>query len=233
MHRESHLFPHLKAVLLDVDGTLIHSNRAHALAYVEAGREMGLELDFEQVRRMIEMGGDKLLPRAAGFAEHSSEGERLTRRKKEIFLERLLPELEPTRGARELLLHLRAEGIQRVVATSAGRDEMTRILEQAGVADLIQEETSSDDAAESKPDPDIVRAALRKAGCAPEEALMLGDTPYDVEAATRAGVRVIALRSGGWEDDALRGALAIVDDPADLLRDFRVRDAGFGIQGNA
>lgn len=220
--------PRPDAVILDVDGTLIDSNDAHASAYVDAARELGREMSLEKTRRAIGMGDDKLLPRVAGIAEDSDEGERLTRRKKEIFNERYLPRLQPTPGARALLLHLRDDAVKLVVASSASDDELGPLLERAGVHDLIQGTTSSDDAEESKPDPDIVEAAVRDSGVPADRTVMLGDTPYDVEAATRAGIRIIALRSGGWDDHALRGAIAIYDDPADLLAHYDESALGRG-----
>ena len=142
-------------------------------------------------------------------------------RKQELFAERL-PRLQPTRGARALVAHLRERGKTMVVATSAGSEEMHAILRQAGVADLIARRTSSDDAEESKPDPDIVLAALRRAGAAPDATVMIGDTPYDIEAARRAKIDAMALRCGGyWPDGSLGGALAILDDPEALLQRWR------------
>jgi HAD superfamily hydrolase (TIGR01509 family) len=218
----------IRAVILDVDGTLIDSNDAHARAFVDAAREQGHEADFETVRRLIGKGGDKLIPEAFGFSKESDEGERLDERKKEIFRERYLPSLEPTPGARPLLHRLRDDGIKLVVATSAGGDEVEGLLEQAGVEDLIQAATSSSDAEESKPDPDIVEAALEQAGFPPDQVVMLGDTPYDVEAATRAGIAIVAVRTGGWEDADLRGAVAVYDDPAALLEAFDESPLGRG-----
>lgn len=210
----------IRAVILDVDGTLIDSNDAHARAYVDAGEELGYELDFEKVRRLIGMGGDKLLPRAAGLEEESEKGGKLTDRKKQIFKERYLPTLKPTPGARQLLHRLRDDGMKLVVATSAKKDEMGGLLEQAEIADLIQDATSSSDAEESKPDPDIVEAALEQAGFPADQVVMIGDTPYDVEAANRAGVRIIAVRTGGWGDEDLDGAIAVYENPRELLEQF-------------
>lgn len=210
----------LRAVILDVDGTLIDSNSAHARAYVDAGNELGYDIEFEKVRRLIGMGGDKLLPRAVGLEEESEEGRRLADRKKEIFHERYLPTLAATPGARQLLHRLRDDGMKLVVATSAEKEEMRGLLEQAGIADLIQDATSASDAEESKPDPDIVEAALEQTGFPAEQVVMLGDTPYDVEAAERAGVRIVAVRTGGWDDEELRGAIAVYRDPAELLERF-------------
>ena len=205
------------AVILDIDGTLLDSNAAHARSYVEAAREMGVEgAGFEEILKMIGMGGDKVLPRAFGLELESEEGKRLDERKGEIFRE-ILPGLSPTPGTRALIERFRTEGLRRVVATSAGRDDLSALLKQAGVADLMEDCTSSSDVENSKPDPDIVLAALDLSGSPADEAVMIGDTPYDVEAALRAGIRIIAVRSGGWTDSDLAGASAIFDHPADLL----------------
>ncbi|HEU0299755.1 MAG TPA: HAD family hydrolase [Longimicrobium sp.] len=207
----------IRVVLLDVDGTLIDSNDAHAQAWVEVGREFGFDIDFAHVRRLIGMGGDKVLPALTGLREDDPPGERILERRGEIFRTTRLPTLKPFPCARELLERLRADGYTLAVATSASSEDVDGLLEQAGIRDLIEEQASSGDADESKPDPDIVQAALREAGARPEEAVMLGDTPYDVEASGRAGVRCVALRCGGWDDGDLRGAVAVYDDPADLL----------------
>lgn len=209
-----------RVVVLDVDGTLIDSNDAHAEAWVETGREMGREIEFAHVRRLIGMGGDKVLPRLAGVEEESEEGKRWTELRGEIFRGRHLAGLRPFPGARALLERLRADGYRLVVASSASEDDLGKLLEQAGVADLVEERTSSSDADASKPEPDIVEAALESAGADPEDAIMLGDTPYDVEASLRAGVRIVAVRCGGWDDEALEGAVAVYDDPADLLEHY-------------
>ncbi|HEU4405802.1 MAG TPA: HAD family hydrolase [Polyangiaceae bacterium] len=210
----------LKAALLDVDGTLLDSNDAHARSWVEVFAEFGHRATFEQVRELIGKGGDKLLPEVTGFAKESPEGEAMSERRSALFKEKYLPALGPFPGARALLEKMRSAGLDLVVATSASPDEVDGLLRAAGVRDLIDEKASAGDAARSKPDPDIVRAALAKAGCGPEEAVMLGDTPYDVEAASRAGVVVVALRCGGWGDGALRGAAAVYDGPADLLAKY-------------
>jgi HAD superfamily hydrolase (TIGR01509 family) len=210
----------VRAVILDVDGTLVLSNDAHALAFVEAGEDLGFHADYDVVRRLIGKGGDKLIPEAFGFAADSEDGERLEERKKEIFRERHLERLRPAPGARALLERLLAEGVQLVVATSAGGDEVGDLLEAAEVDDLIEEATSSSDAEESKPDPDIVVAALEKTGEPASEVVMIGDTPYDVEAAGRAGVGIIGVRCGGWSEDDLAGALAVFADPAELLAEL-------------
>jgi HAD superfamily hydrolase (TIGR01509 family) len=209
-----------KAVILDVDGTLIDSNAAHAAAWVDAVAEFGHRVDFDHVRRLIGMGGDKVLPRITGVEKETEEGRRMSERRGEIFREKYLPSLKPFPAARALLERMKADGLSLVVASSASKEDLGALLDRAGVHDLIEEKTSSSDAEESKPDPDIVRAALKSAGVSPREAVMLGDTPYDVESAGRACVACVALRCGGWDADALAGAVAIYDGPADLLRRY-------------
>jgi HAD superfamily hydrolase (TIGR01509 family) len=207
-------------VLLDVDGTLIDSNDAHAHAWIDVAREFGHDADHGAIRRMIGMGGDKLMPKAFGVEHDSPEGKKMSKRRSEIFRERYLPTLKAFPSARALLERMREDGYALVVATSATKPEMKGLLRAAGIEDLLEEATSSSDAESSKPDPDIVVAALKKAKADPGDALMLGDTPYDVEASTRAGVDIVALRCGGWSDVDLGGAVAVYADPAELLREY-------------
>ena len=174
----------LHTVLLDIDGTLIDSNDAHARAWVEALAAHGYVVPFQQVRPLIGMGGDKLLPELTGLDPESGEATRIGETRGEIFLRRELPALRATPGARALLERLRSLGLDLVVATSAKADEVRALLEQAGVADLIEAAASADDAERSKPDPDIVQAALRTVRRPASHSLMIGDTPYDVEAST-------------------------------------------------
>jgi HAD superfamily hydrolase (TIGR01509 family) len=210
----------VEGVLLDVDGTLIDSNRAHAGSWSDALREFGFDIPASRVLPLVGMGGDKLLPRLTGLDVDSARGKALTGRRAEIFRDCYIPRLKTTPGARELVDRFRHEGLALVVATSASEDELRPMLAHVGLDDLLERKTSSDDAASSKPDPDIVMAALRKGGFQPGTALMLGDTPYDVEAAARASVGTVAVLSGGWNSDALEGAIAIYDDPADILAHF-------------
>jgi HAD superfamily hydrolase (TIGR01509 family) len=210
----------LMAALLDVDGTLIDSNAAHARAWSEALREAGFWVSVERIRWLIGMGGDKILPQVASIEADSVAGRRIGARRQQIFLERYLPRCAPQPGARPLLRRLRGDGLRCLVASSAQAAELTPLLRCINVAELIDAAATSNDAAESKPDPDIVQAALRRGRLTAHQAIMLGDTPYDVEAALRAGVSIIALRCGGWDDASLAGAVAIYDDPADLLRAY-------------
>lgn len=210
----------IRGVILDVDGTLIDSNDQHARAWVEALARVGIDVPYEKVRRMIGMGGDKVLPALSGIEEGTKEYERISKDRTEQFEKSYLPELRAFPKSRDLLVRMREEGLRLVVASSAKGEELDKFLEIAGAKDLIEEATSSSDAENSKPDPDIVQAALDELGLGADEVLMLGDTPYDVEAAGRAGIRTVAVRCGGWEDDWLEGAVAVYDDPADLLARF-------------
>lgn len=208
-------------VIFDVDGTLVDSNDAHAAAWLDALKEFGFsDVRYETIRRMIGMGGDKILPDLTGLAEHDERGAKLLERRKQIFLSQYMPQLKAFPMARELVERVKLEGMLAVVASSANKKELTPLLRIARVNELMDSTTSSDDAEESKPAPDIVQAAVAKSGLDAAQLIMVGDTPYDVKAAKGAGVPIIAVRCGGWDDRALAGAVAIYDDPQDLLRKF-------------
>lgn len=209
-----------RTVILDVDGTLVDSNDAHAHAWVAAFAEAGVTVDYEKVRRSIGMGGDKLMPETSGIEQETPRGERISKRRGEIFSDTYLPAVRAFPSVRLLLQRFGKDGYTLSVASSAAKEELQPLLERAGVADLIPHRTSSDDADNSKPDPDIVQAALEETGCDPSDAIMLGDTPYDVEAATRAGVKIVALECGGWSREDLAGAAAVYKDATDLLANY-------------
>ena len=207
----------LKGVIFDVDGTLVDSNDAHAGSWVDTLREIGIEVAFDVIWPMIGMGGDKLLPSAAGIESDSELGKQLSERRWEIFQRDYLPRLKPMRGSRALVQRMKSDGLALIVASSASGNELGALMEAAEVADLIEVRTSASDAEDSKPDPDIVQAAVRKSKLKPDELIMLGDTPYDVQAAIGAHVKLVGLLCGGWTALELSGAAAIYSDPADLL----------------
>lgn len=210
-----------KAALLDVDGTLVASNHEHAQAWVRALKQFGYDVQSARIRKLVGMGGDKILPRIdANLKEGTEPADSITALRQRIFLEEYAPSLQPTPGSRALMERLNELHILRVVATSAKRQELDAILCAAGLNDVIDRTTTSDDAERSKPDPDIVAAALAKAHASPDEAFFLGDTPYDVEASHKAGVAVVAVRCGGWREPDLAGAYAIYDAPIDFLADL-------------
>jgi HAD superfamily hydrolase (TIGR01509 family) len=210
----------LRGVIFDIDGTLVDSNDAHAQSWVDTFADAGYNVPFEVVRPLIGMGADKLLPKAIGLAHDSKEGKKLVKRRSEIFRQKYLPHLRPLEGSRALVLRVRSDGLKPIVATSAKEEELASLLKAAEVADLMEEKATSSDADRSKPDPDIVEAAIQESGVPPNQLVMIGDTPYDIEAAAKAKVRTIAFRSGGWADDALKNAVEIYDGPADLLAHY-------------
>lgn len=211
----------IRGVILDVDGTLVLSNDAHARAWVDAFVEHGYDVAYTQVRLLIGMGGDKLLPTVVpGLNEQSGPGKAIAERRKAFFRERYAADLKPAPGGRELILKLRADGLRYIIGSSAKSDELDMLLEAAQVADLIEQATTSSDAEESKPAPDIVGVALGKLGLEPAQVVMLGDTPYDIESAAGCQIGTIAVRCGGFSDEQLRGALAIYNDPRDVLAHY-------------
>lgn len=207
----------IKGVIFDVDGTLVDSNDAHTKAWVEALEQGGYNVTYEQIRRLIGMGADHLLPEVTGESKDSDEGKKLSDSWSSIFEKKYLPHLKAFPKTREMLKAVKARGLKMVVASSAQENMLDRLLEIAGAKDFMEAETSAADAKNSKPDPDIVEAALRQIALKPDEVIMVGDTPYDIEAASKAGLNTIAFRCGGWDDAGLKGAVAIYDGPSDLL----------------
>lgn len=213
----------LQGVILDVDGTLVLSNDAHAQAWQEAFAAFGYEVKFEQIRPLIGMGGDQIIPKfAPGLSNDEGKGKEISDRRKELIINKFGKNLAPTDGTRELLLKMQAEKLQLFIASSATSEELKILLQAAQVDDILNkdEATTSNDAESSKPAPDIVEAALDKMGMKNNQVIMLGDTPYDIESASKAGVDVIAFRCGGFDDNQLKNAIAIYDDPADLLANY-------------
>jgi len=207
----------VRAVLFDVDGTLLDSNDAHARSWLDALRGHGKDLPLDLVRAKIGMGGDKLLMQLAGIDSESPEGKLVAERRSALFKGYYLPDLGPLPGARQLVERLKSRGFACAVVTSAAAAELADLLRAAAVANLFEVMVTADDVDRSKPDPDVVQVALEKLGVGPREAVLIGDTPYDIASAARAGVSTIAFRSGGWKDRDLEGAIAIYDHPADLM----------------
>jgi HAD superfamily hydrolase (TIGR01549 family) len=211
----------LDGVLFDIDGTLLLSNDAHAHAWVDAFAEHGYDVPFDQIRPLIGMGGDKLLATVApGLNEEEGVGKQVTERRREIFLERYMGQLKPAPGGRELVKRVKEADLKLGVATSAKSQELEALLKAAHVDDLFDKVTTSSDVGESKPAPDVVNAALDDLKLPAEHVLLVGDTPYDIESGTRCYVGVIAVRCGGWDDEHLKGAIAIYDDPADIAAHY-------------
>ena len=211
---------HIYAVIFDVDGTLVDSNDAQARSWVDALKEFGYSVPYEKVRPLIGMGGDKVLPETIGVQKDSEKGKQISKRRSEIFKEKYLPNVKPFPDAQKLLDRMRERGLKLAIATSAQPDELRPLLQIVGAADLIEDKTSARDVKSSKPDPDVMQVALKRVGYPPNEVVMIGDTPYDIEAARKVGVGTIAFRCGGWSDSDLAGAIAMYNDPADLLAHY-------------
>jgi HAD superfamily hydrolase (TIGR01509 family) len=210
----------VRAIIFDIDGTLLDSVDLHAQAWVDAFALYDHRLPFEKVREQIGKGGDQLMPVFLTDSEIARFGEKLEADRGAIFKQRYLPKIKPFAEVRALMQRLRADGKQLALASSAKQDEVEVYKKIARIDDLIEADTSSDDAEHSKPDPDIFVAALQRLhGTPPEEALAVGDTPYDAVAAGKAGIPTIGVTCGGWSAAALKdaGCVAVYADPADLL----------------
>jgi HAD superfamily hydrolase (TIGR01509 family) len=206
-----------------VDGTLVDSNELHVEAWREAFRRYGKELAFEEVHGQMGKGGDQLMPVFCSEEELDEFGDELERHRVELFAGRYLPRVRPFPRVRELFERLKADGLQIALASSAKEEELEQHKKSLRVEDLLEAATSADDAERSKPHPDIFQAALAGLrGVAPAEAVVVGDTPYDVQAAAKAGMRTVGLLSGGFDGEALRGAgaVAVYRDVSDLLDNY-------------
>lgn len=211
----------IEGILLDIDGTLIDSNDAHAKAWQEALLESGFQIDYQIIRDAIGMGGDNLLPVVAKIKKESELGQKIDSRRSEIFHTKYLPQLKPFPSAQQLLEELKKMGMRLVVATSASSQDLKALLKQGNIDHMIDDETNSSDTEHSKPNPDIVEAAVEKSGLSHRAVVMLGDTPYDLEAAKRAGVKAIAFTCGGWGAEDLKEAEYIFAGPQEMLKAIR------------
>ena len=210
----------VSAVVFDVDGTLVDSVDLHARAWQEALAHFGVQVSFEEVRQQIGKGSDQLLPMFLSSERYEREGEAVSAWRREHYKRHYLPQVRPFAQVRALFERLRREGLRTAVASSAHDDELSTYLTLTDITDLVDVRTTADDAERSKPHPDIFAIAVeRLAGVSPSATIVVGDTPYDAEAASKAGLRTIGVRCGGFDEDWLRraGCIAIYDDPADLL----------------
>jgi HAD superfamily hydrolase (TIGR01509 family) len=205
------------AALVDVDGTLIDSNYHHALAWYRAFRRSGITLPLWRIHRHVGMGGDQLVPALVGEDAAERLGDEISDARGEEY-ERLIGEVAPLEGARELLQDLRARGLAVVLASSSPQEELDHYLDLLDARELADCWTTDDDVEATKPEPDLVRAALDKAGT--EDAVMVGDTPWDIEAARKAGVETVCVITGGFSEQELRdaGAAAVFESVKDLRR---------------
>jgi HAD superfamily hydrolase (TIGR01549 family) len=211
-----------KAAIFDVDGTLLDSVDLHALSWHEAMVKFGHDVSFEQARGQIGKGGDKLVPHFLSEEAQRDHGNEMEEWRSNRFKSQYLSMVRPFSAVPDLLRRVKDAGVRIAVASSAKKDELSKYLEIAGIGDLVDVTTSSDDVQESKPAPDIFEAVLNKLGVEGHEAVAIGDTPYDAEAARKAKIAIVGVLCGGFTESSLRqaGCVQIYPGPAALLACF-------------
>ena len=210
----------IRAAIFDIDGTLVDSVDLHAQSWQVAFEKFGKTLPFDAIRRQIGKGSDQLLPVFLSPSELEKFGSDLERYRSELFKKYYLSRVKSFPGVRALFQKIASDGKRLAMASSAKEDELTAYKKIAQIDDLIETETSSGDVDKSKPHPDVFAAALKRLrAIGPDEALVVGDTPYDAEAAGKLKLPVIGLLCGGWTEGELRqaGCVAVYRDPAELL----------------
>ncbi len=212
----------VEAVLLDVDGTLVDSNALHAEAWQRTFAHFGIDVSFEQALRQLGKGGDQLIPVFVPKERLEELQKPLEEYRKELFKREYLDKVKPFPKVRELVAKIRESGKKVAIASSAKGEELQHYEKIADIEDLVEKEATSEDAQQSKPHPDIFAAALKKLGVSGEQAVSLGDTPYDAEASGKIGIRTVGVESEGWSAEDLRkaGCVEVYKDAADLLARF-------------
>ncbi len=212
----------IKAILFDIDGTLVDSNDMHVLAWEEAFAGIGETFDRQVVHDQIGKGTDMLVPTLLPNLDEA-EQEELGDAHGSIFKARFLDQAQPFARAPDLLAHAHGRGQQVVLASSASKAELDHYLDLLDARELVDATTTSDDVQNTKPAPDIFATALGKlSGITADEVIVVGDTPYNMEAAGKCGIVAVALRAGRFSDEVLRtaGAAEIYDDAAALLASY-------------
>jgi phosphoglycolate phosphatase-like HAD superfamily hydrolase len=211
-----------KAAIFDLDGTLIDSVDLHALAWHEAMVKFGHDVSFEQARSQIGKGGDQLIPVFLSASEQRDHGEEMEDWRGNRFKTAHLPLVRPFSAVPDLLRRVRDAGLRVAIASSAKKDALPKYLDIAGITELVDVTTSSDDVEQSKPAPDIFETALGKLGIQGRDAVAIGDTPYDAIAAGKAGIATIGVLCGGFTEETLRqaGCAEIYPGPAALFACF-------------
>jgi len=213
----------LNAVIFDIDGTLTDSVDIHAMAWREALQKFRHDVPYERVRKQIGKGGDQLLQTVLSRADLEDHGEELDRYRGELFKRKYLELIRPLSMVPELFRRIREQGTKIVLASSAKRDEVEHYEKLLHIEDLVEHETSADDAERSKPHPDIFAAAMERLGNpSATEVIAVGDTAYDAQATAQISVACVGVLSGGWSRQELRraGCIEVFAGPADLLARF-------------
>lgn len=213
----------IKAILFDIDGTLLDSNDAHAESFVEAFKNFDKTVSFVELKWLIGMGADLILEKYLSKNEIKKFGKDLLDYRKRIFLEKYLPEVETISGVKELFKKLYADKFLIALASSASDEELEKYKNKLKVSKYLSEETTADDAENAKPAPDIFQAALQKLkNVEKSEALIIGDTPYDAEAAVKAKIRIIGVKTGGWSEEKLesKGCAEVYENITEIYKKY-------------
>ena len=207
-------------VIFDIDGTLVDSVDLHASAWQDALRHFGFEIPYAKIRHEIGKGGDQLLPALLPQEIADQRGEEIERFRTDLFHRDYFHQVDAFPKVRDLFERIRADGKKIALASSAKQEDLGQYKKITGIDGLVDAETSSDDAEKSKPHPDIFQAVMKRLGLTdPALAVVVGDTPHDAEAASKAGLRCLGVLCGGFAEQELRdaGCISIYRDPADLL----------------
>lgn len=211
-----------KAVIFDLDGTLVDSNDLHVRAWSETFRHFGKNFPEEELRKQIGKGGDQYLPAFLSAKEVRTIGDEIDEFRSNLFQKKYLAQVKPFPKVRELFQCLRDHGKRVALASSGNGKEVEHYVKLLDIGNLIEGHTSKTDVKHSKPHPDVFSSALHMLKLQPTEAISVGDTPYDVQAAKKIELPTVAVLCGGFPEDELRaaGAVAIFQDPADLLQNY-------------
>jgi HAD superfamily hydrolase (TIGR01549 family) len=213
----------ISAAIFDLDGTLVDSNELHVQAWLETFQHFGKEIPLSRLREQIGKGSDQYLPVFLSERELREIGKQVDEFRGKLFQKKYLPQVAPFPRVRELFERIRGEGKKIALASSGKADEVQYYQELLGIEGLVDCQTTADDVAHSKPKADVFITALRLLGhLTPQQAIAIGDTPYDIAAAKKIDLATIAFLCGGFPEDELRdvGAIAIFRDPADLLEHY-------------
>lgn len=212
----------IEALLCDIDGTLVDSNWLHAGAWKDAFETIDIHLDVETIRRQVGKGGDQLIPVFVPWWRRPMLEDSLKAYRKLVFTQDYLPQIKPFPNTRELFHRIKKSGIKVALASSAEKDELNTYMAITRISDLTDVSTTADDVDRSKPHPDIFATALSKLRARADNTLALGDTPWDAEAAGKAGVRTIGVTTGGWSPGDLydAGCIEVYRDISELLEKF-------------
>jgi HAD superfamily hydrolase (TIGR01549 family) len=213
----------ISGTIFDLDGTLVDSNDLHAEAWQEAFRHFGKEIPYGELRSQIGKGGDQYVPAFLNSHEIQQFGDELNKFRGDLFKQKYLARVQPFPKVRELFERLREDGKRIVLASSGNGDEVDHYVHLTRIGDLIDGRTTKSEVRHSKPEPDVFLEALTQLHLPSEEAIAIGDTPFDVQAAKKSQLPTIALLCGGFREDELRasGAVAIYRDIADLLTSYQ------------